>query len=257
MSFPLILPICFTVILFHQIIFFYTTLLFQFAEEAQFLGMTLDSHLTWDGHCKQVANKISRNSGAISRVKKLLPPDSLKLLYNSFVLPHLQYGLAVWGGCTGENKKRIVAIQKRATRVISKAHYTSHTEPRMKKLGMLKLGELYEQQCATLLHDVTYNRAPKPIKTLLTFNREVTSHSLRNHQNDPHNIRVPLAKNKVSSNSFCSKGPLIWNRLPKDLKDIERKSIFKSKLKQYFLNRYILSCDCNNPRCFDQRHHHC
>ena len=228
----------------------------QFAEEAQFLGMTLDSHLTWDSHCKQVANKISRNSGAISRVRKLLPPDSLKLLYNSFVLPHLQYGLAAWGGCTGENKKRIVAIQKRVTRIISKAHYTSHTEPRMKKLGMLKLEELYEQQCATLLHDITYNRAPKPIKNLMTFNREVTSHSLRNHQNDPHNIRVPLAKNKISSNSFCSKGPLIWNRLPRDLKDIERKFTFKSKLKQYFLNRYTLSCDCNNPRCSDQRHHH-
>ena len=126
----------------------------QFTEEAQFLGITIDSHLTWDSHCKQVANKISGNSGAISRVKKLLPPDSLKLLYNSFVLPHL-YGLAVWGGCTGKNEKRIVAIQKRATRIISKAHYTSHTEPRMKKLGMLKLEELYEQQCATLLHDVT------------------------------------------------------------------------------------------------------
>ena len=76
-----------------------------FEEEASFLGIIIDGHLSWDKHCNKIANTISRNNGALNRVKKLLPPDSLKMLYNSFILPHLQYGLAAWGGCPNKNKK--------------------------------------------------------------------------------------------------------------------------------------------------------
>ena len=90
----------------------------QYEEDAPFLGIQIDSRLNWDKHCIKVANTISRNNSVINRVKKLLPPSSLKLLYNSFIQPHLQYGLPAWGGCSGQNKNRIVTIQKRAIRTI-------------------------------------------------------------------------------------------------------------------------------------------
>ena len=45
-----------------------------FEEETSFLGMTID--LRWDSHCCKAANKISRNSSIISRVRKMLPPES-------------------------------------------------------------------------------------------------------------------------------------------------------------------------------------
>ena len=227
----------------------------EFEEKAVFLGITLDSHLSWENHCGQVANKISRNSSAINRVKKLLPPSSLKILYSSLILPHLQYGLAAWGGCTDQNKKRIISIQKRITRTISKSYYIAHTEPRMKKLGMLKLEDLYEQQCATLIHDVINNRSPSPMQELITTDRESTTHNLRRHISDPHNIRIPQTRNKIGANSFCSKGPKIWNNLPQELKNIDRKLIFKHKLKQYFIKKYENTTQCNNPICTDARHH--
>ena len=85
----------------------------KFDEGASFLGINLDSHLTWENHCNGVANTIARNSSVLNRVKKMLPPDSLKLLYNSLILPHIQYGLVLWGNSNNSNKKRITAIQKR------------------------------------------------------------------------------------------------------------------------------------------------
>ena len=132
----------------------------DFEEETTFLGMRLDSHLSWDKHCQHVAYIISENNGVLSRVKKLLPTSSLRLLYNSLILPHLQYGLSAWGGCSGQNKKRIINIQKRAIRTICKSYFSSHTEPRMKALCLLKLEDLYKQQCATLVHNIINKRAP-------------------------------------------------------------------------------------------------
>merc|ERR1712074_183647 len=38
-------------------------------EAASFLGITIDSTLSWDHHCTNVANKISRSNSIINRVK--------------------------------------------------------------------------------------------------------------------------------------------------------------------------------------------
>ena len=42
-------------------------------ESAKFLGITIDSTLTWDKQCSKIANKISRNNGMLNRVKHMLP----------------------------------------------------------------------------------------------------------------------------------------------------------------------------------------
>ena len=226
-----------------------------FEEEAQFLGMTIDSHLEWNKHCQRVANKISSNNAMINKVKKILPPASLKTLYNSFILPHLQYGLAAWGGCSDKNKKRIINIQKRAIRTISKAYFNSHTEPRMKELGLLKLEELYTHQCATLFHEINQKRAPAAMIEFFSQNN-TPNHNLRSQVTDPNKIRVPVAKSKVSTNSFSHKGPQIWNSLPQSLQNAESKPSFKYQLKQSLLDKYKTTSNCTNVRCKDNRHHH-
>ena len=57
----------------------------EISDEAPFLGVTIDSTLNWEKHCNSVANKITRNNGMLNRVKNILPPPTLKLLYHSFV----------------------------------------------------------------------------------------------------------------------------------------------------------------------------
>ena len=107
-------------------------------EHTQFLGTTIDSTLSWEEHCKNVANKISRSNGMINRVKHLLPPSSLKLLYHSFIQSHLEYALPIWGGCSNQNKKRIISIQKLAIQTITKSFISAHTESQMEKVGLLQ-----------------------------------------------------------------------------------------------------------------------
>ena len=227
----------------------------KFEEDARFLGIILDSHLSWEGHCNQVANTISRNNALINQVKKMLPSPSLKMLYNSFILPHLQYGLAAWGGCSNQIKKRIVGIQKRAIRTVSKSYITSHTEPRMKNLGLLKLDDLYTQQCTALIYDIKNHFAPPALGDLLPNETAQSHHHLRSHVSDPNHVRTPVTRSKVSSNSFFCKGPLSWNSLPQEIQNARSRHAFKSQLKTRFLDSYEHIASCNNPRCNDRRHH--
>ena len=185
----------------------------------------------------------------------MLPSPSLKMLYNSFILPHLQYGLAAWGGCSNQIKKRIVGIQKRAIRTVSKSYITSHTEPRMKNLGLLKLDDLYTQQCTALIYDIKNNFAPPALGDLLPNETAQSHHHLRSHVSDPNHVRTPVTRSKVSSNSFFCKGPLSWNSLPQEIQNARSRHAFKSQLKTRFLDSYEHIASCNNPRCNDRRHH--
>ena len=56
-----------------------------------FLGLTIDQHLTWNEHVQKISNKISRSLGIMCKLKRFLPKNILKILYNSLILPHLQY----------------------------------------------------------------------------------------------------------------------------------------------------------------------
>ena len=228
----------------------------KFEEEAVFLGITIDSNLNWDKHCTNVANKISRNNSVINRVKNILPPSSLKLLYNSFIQPHIHYGLPIWGGCSGQNKQRIIAIQKRAIRTITKSYHSSHTEPRMKKIGLLKFDDLYKQQCLTLTHDCVNDKAPSPIKQLIEKEHETRGITLRNHTKNPLNLKVPNLKTRVGTHSFSVKGPIFWNETSNIQKSVKKRETFKNVIKNNILKSYSSHCiNCNNPMCRDLRHH--
>ena len=164
------------------------------------------------------------------------------------------YGLPAWGGCSAQNKKRIVNIQKRAIRTITKSYFSAHTEPRMKQLGLLKFNDLYEQQCLLLMHDCFYQHAPKKIQKLCStqYNCE---YNLRGQAQNPLDLKVPNYKSRAASNSFSAIGPKLWNNTTSDLRKIDQKALFKRQLKKSLLNKYAHKSDCTNPRCKDKKHH--
>ena len=75
-----------------------------------FLGSTIDKHLTWREHINLIANKISRTIGVINRLKHYIPQNVLLTVYNTLIIPPLNYGILTWGF----NADRILKIQKKA-----------------------------------------------------------------------------------------------------------------------------------------------
>ena len=93
-------------------------------KEFCFLGVVFDECLTWKSHNHKIASKIAMTVGTINRLKRFLPVDVLKIIYNALVLPYLNYGLLLWG----LNFKRIFKLQKWAVRAITSSKFRAHTE---------------------------------------------------------------------------------------------------------------------------------
>ena len=107
--------------------------------EFNFLGLTVDENLNWNAQIQKVSNKIFRTLGVMCRLKNFLPLHVLRILYNSLILPHLQYGILTWGFCLG----RLEKLQKRSVRIITRSKYNAHTDPLFKSLNLLKLKDIY------------------------------------------------------------------------------------------------------------------
>ena len=229
--------------------------LLKYAEDVTFLGISLDEHLSWESHCNKVANKISRNCGVLNRVKKTLPPSSLLTLYNSLILPHLSYGLEVWGASTCRSMKRVVGLQKKAIRIITKSHWLGHTEPRMKSLKTLKIDDLHKFQCQSLMFDMMRGFCPDIYGFRQATNESSVRYRLRSVTTQPQNLRQPSTTNKSPKKSFSAIAPKLWNELPNGTKNCSTRKEFKGVTKRTFLKKYEPDCECLNPLCFDHKYH--
>ena len=79
-------------------------------EEFNFLGLTMDTNLKWKKHTDKISNKCSKISGVLNRLKLLFPQEIKCLLYNSLIVPHINYCITAWGF----HRNRITIIQKKS-----------------------------------------------------------------------------------------------------------------------------------------------
>ena len=66
-------------------------------EEFNFLGLTMDTNLKWKKHTDKISNKCSKITGVLNRLKLLFPQEIKCLLYNSLIVPHINYCITAWG----------------------------------------------------------------------------------------------------------------------------------------------------------------
>ena len=70
--------------------------------EFNFLGLTIDEHLSWTPHIQKISNKISGYFGIMCRLKRFLPTRIMKLLYTSLILPYIHFPILTWGSKLAE-----------------------------------------------------------------------------------------------------------------------------------------------------------
>ena len=68
----------------------------HFSESVKYLGVIIDSKLSFASHIKYIESKLTRANGIIGRLKSTLPKDALLKLYYALFQPHLLYGLTIW-----------------------------------------------------------------------------------------------------------------------------------------------------------------
>ena len=85
----------------------------------KFLGIYLDSQMTYKKHIHYLSNKLSKIIYTIKKIS-FLDTKNLILLYNSFYLSNLSYGIDVWSNTYKSNITKLIMLQKKVIRIINK-----------------------------------------------------------------------------------------------------------------------------------------
>ena len=107
-----------------------------------FLRLLISANAKWTCHIDHVSRKVSRAIGIINAMKKTFPISTLVTLYNSLIMPHINYCLLIWGASSNVN--RLCLLQKKILQMVTASNYIDHTEPIFKNLNILKIKDLYK-----------------------------------------------------------------------------------------------------------------
>ena len=74
----------------------------------RYLGILIDSNLSWKFHIDYVCQKVSKTIGIIAKLRHFVPRHVLLTLYRSLILPYISYSICAWGHATtgGDNSNK-------------------------------------------------------------------------------------------------------------------------------------------------------
>lgn len=204
----------------------------------KYLGLHLDSCLSWNNHIQQVSNKVSSLCGLMKRVRSFVPNEALLRFYFACIHSVLQYLIVAWGHAAKSKLKKLQSLQNRCLKLIFNLphlfptialyNYSNH-----KVMPILALRDI---QTITFVHNTLNNRK---FHHNLVFSARVNFHNTR-HANE---LMRSSASTNLGLTRITNYGPLKFNALPNELKEISNSIIFKSKLKHHIrrnVNEFIL-----------------
>ena len=201
----------------------------------KFLGVIIDDKLSWCHHIASVSNVISRNSGVLSKLRSFLPCSTLFTLYNTLILPYLNYCNIVWARTTTNKLQSLIKVQKRAIRICSLSHPRDHTTPLFAKLRTLTLVDINKLQTGILMYKYTNNLLPRTFSSYFTNVNDIHQYHTRSHKN----LYVPFTRTSYSMNTLRFYGPRLWNGLDPPIKFQSSVGRFKNNYTKHLLSQYI------------------
>ena len=214
----------------------------EYTERERFLGVIMDSSLSWAKHINLLAAKISRNVGIMYKLRGKVPHSILKNLYDSFVQSHLNYCSSVWGLGSKTSLQPLFRAQKKAIRALDNKHNIlfydpetgetpCHTKEIFKKYNILTVHNLVTKNCLITMQKVRLNVSPTSIQILFNTVNEFRP------RRDPVYFRVPYSRLKSLDKTLEFKGPRIYNEVVNAINE-DKSGCTKFGCERFFVARF-------------------
>ena len=82
----------------------------RISQEEKLLGINIDSSLSWHSQIDKALKKCNTLLFLLGRIKQNLSIPILKLFYNAYILPHLDYCCTIWGNTTADSINAMIKL---------------------------------------------------------------------------------------------------------------------------------------------------
>ena len=203
-------------------------------DNMKYLGVILDQFLTFDQHTDYIHSKAVKKLGIVRKARDFLDLGTSVKLYQSLVLPHMDYCDIIYS-CTSEsNLQKLQKIQNCACRILLRADRRAHVNELHNRLNFLNLKQRRELHLSVECYKQVSNSA----SSLHHFFKKRTG---RNTRTGDTKYEVPNIKSAMGRRCFSYRGPVHWNDVAENLKNSESVNAYKTS----YLNK--LMRDVNHP----------
>lgn len=199
----------------------------------KYLGITLQSSLSWDMHMHDLKNKIAPAVGILYKLKNKLDIKSKTMIFQSLIQSHLNYLAIIYAHNKHNNSlKSLQCMQNKALKIIFRLPILFPTITLYKDISktILPIYGLYEYQVLMFVFKCIHNIGHQSI----TFSQHQFNVNTRNRSH----LRIPRCRLESTKQRVDYVGAVKFNNLPVDLKSINRVSLFKSSCKQHLFNNF-------------------
>ena len=204
-------------------------------QTVKYLGIFVDENLNWSTHIHQLSLQLARYSGLFYRLRKLVPPDVIRMLYHSLVQSKVQYGIAVWGNAA---KTRLQELNLRLNNIIRTITFSSKfcsVTPLYKKLKLLKLTDVYKLELAKIMYQLHGGKLPKSFYDRFAKINAVHNYSTRQTKNLVY--FKPRVKKTIGKELILHRGSSLWKEIDNSVKNCSWFS-FKKYYKNFLIDKY-------------------
>ena len=220
-------------------------------DHTKYLGVLIDSTLSWKYQILNISKKISRGIGIMYKLRPYLPFNVMKNVYYSLIYSHITYAIEVWGSACKTQLDKILVLQKRAMRLITfNDQYPlvpgplAPSDPIFLKLDILKVEDIYKFQVSKFIFKCLHRLTPINFHHWFNFNHNVHAHKTRiNYKNDDttlNTLTIPFARTtNCGLKQLKISGPRIWNALPAHFRIMTSLNVFLKNVKSHFVSVYV------------------
>ena len=206
------------------------------ATDIKYLGLKIDSKLTWSKHVEKIKSEIVKFASLFAKLRHFIPKDCLIILFDSLVSSKINYGLEIYGSAANKYLKELQILQNRILKIINFKDHMFSTNLLHKELKILKTADLHEINILKLMHHVQYNRdkLPDVFQNYFTTNEGLHKYTTRQTMD----YRIYKSSKTWGDKTFRNKGARLWNNLPKSIKNITKIKKFTASLKEFKIAKY-------------------
>lgn len=195
----------------------------------EYLGLVIDSGLTFADHVAKVVKKIRPYVGILSRIKYYLSTKSLKMLYFAHIHSHIHYMLPLYGACRKSHLDELELMHKKSIKTVFKLSHLHPTADVYRK-GIPDVHTLTKRETVLLIHKIKNNLLKNNYR--LPQVHEKTGRTTRQSEN----IEVQRAHGHIKDTLFYD-GINLYNTLPLSLKNEKSIAAFKLASLKFFENQ--------------------
>ena len=154
------------------------------------------------------------------------------------ILPYLHYGSQLWAYCAQTELNKIIKLQKRAVRIISKTKYNYHTPPIFKSLKLLTLVDIIKLNELKFYAKFRNNELPH-------YQMQNLNTVMQNRTRKNEILTIPRTKSKFAEKSIFYQCPITINKTCQSITTKAITHTFKSYVKyakSKMINEYKIEC---------------